>query len=48
MTAWPWCLGVDWRGAWWPRSALADSSTAIGLAVLAERNLLPTTPGKAC
>ncbi|HEY6511865.1 MAG TPA: glutathione-regulated potassium-efflux system protein KefC [Burkholderiaceae bacterium] len=39
-------LGVDWRIALAASFALADSSTATGLGVAAERNLLPTTSGQ--
>jgi glutathione-regulated potassium-efflux system ancillary protein KefC len=39
-------LGVDWRMAVVAGLALAMSSTAIGLAVLNERNLLPTHAGQ--
>jgi glutathione-regulated potassium-efflux system ancillary protein KefC len=39
-------LGVDWRLAVVAGLALAMSSTAIGLAVLNERNLLPTPGGQ--
>jgi glutathione-regulated potassium-efflux system ancillary protein KefC len=39
-------LGVDWRIAIVAGLALAMSSTAIGLAVLNERNLLPTHAGQ--
>ncbi len=38
--------GVDWRLALVAGLALAMSSTAIGLGVLAERNLMPTTAGQ--
>ncbi len=38
--------GVDWRVALVASLALADSSTATGLGVAAERNLLPTTSGR--
>jgi glutathione-regulated potassium-efflux system ancillary protein KefC len=39
-------LGVDWRVAIVAGLALAMSSTAIGLAVLNERNLMPTHGGQ--
>jgi glutathione-regulated potassium-efflux system ancillary protein KefC len=39
-------LGVDWRLALVAALALAMSSTAIGLAVLGERNLMPTSAGQ--
>jgi glutathione-regulated potassium-efflux system ancillary protein KefC len=39
-------LGVDWRLALVAGLALSMSSTAIGLAVLGERNMLPTTAGQ--
>jgi len=39
-------LGVDWRLATVAGLALAMSSTAIGLSVLNERNLLPTHAGQ--
>ncbi len=39
-------LGVDWRLALVAALALAMSSTAIGLAVLNERNLMPTSAGQ--
>jgi glutathione-regulated potassium-efflux system ancillary protein KefC len=38
--------GVDWRLALVVALGLAMSSTAIGLGVLAERNLMPTTSGQ--
>ena len=38
--------GVDWRLALVGGLGLAMSSTAIGLGVLAERNLMPTTSGQ--
>jgi len=38
--------GVDWRLALVASLGLADSSTATGLGVAAERNLLPTTSGQ--
>jgi glutathione-regulated potassium-efflux system ancillary protein KefC len=38
--------GLDWRIALAGSLALAMSSTAIGLSVLGERNLLPTTAGQ--
>lgn len=41
--AWAW--GLDWRLAVVAGLALAQSSTAIALATLAERNLMPTTGG---
>ena len=40
--------GVDWRLALVAALGLAMSSTAIGLGVLAERNLMATTSGQAC
>lgn len=39
-------LGVDWRLATVAALGLALSSTAIGLSVLAERNLMPTQAGQ--
>jgi glutathione-regulated potassium-efflux system ancillary protein KefC len=39
-------LGLDWRVALVAGLALAQSSTAIALATLAERNLMPTTGGR--
>lgn len=39
-------LGVDWRIALVASLGLAMSSTAIGLNVLAERNLMPTSAGQ--
>jgi glutathione-regulated potassium-efflux system ancillary protein KefC len=39
-------VGVDWRLALVASLGLAMSSTAIGLGVAAERNLLPTTSGQ--
>jgi glutathione-regulated potassium-efflux system ancillary protein KefC len=39
-------VGVDWRVALVAALGLAMSSTAIGLAVMATRNLLPTTSGQ--
>ncbi len=39
-------FGVDWRVAIVAALGLAMSSTAIGLSVLAARNLLPTTAGQ--
>ena len=38
--------GIDWRLALVASLGLADSSTATGLGVAAERNLLPTTSGQ--
>lgn len=38
--------GVDWRLALVASLGLADSSTATGLGIAAERNLLPTTSGQ--
>jgi glutathione-regulated potassium-efflux system ancillary protein KefC len=38
--------GVDWRIALVASLGLADSSTATGLGIAAERNLLPTTSGR--
>ena len=38
--------GIDWRLATAASLALADSSTATGVGVAAERNLLPTTSGR--
>jgi glutathione-regulated potassium-efflux system ancillary protein KefC len=38
--------GVDWRVATVAALGLAMSSTAIGLGVMAERNLMPTTSGQ--
>lgn len=46
MTAVAVALGVDWRLALVASLGLALSSTAIGLGVAAERNLLPTTAGQ--
>lgn len=46
MTAVAVACGVDWRLALVASLALADSSTATGLGVAAERNLLPTTSGR--
>ena len=40
-------LGVDWRLALIAGLGLAMSSTAIGLGVLGERNLMPTAAGQA-
>ena len=39
-------FGVDWRLALVAGLALAMSSTAIGLSVMGERNMLPTTAGQ--
>jgi glutathione-regulated potassium-efflux system ancillary protein KefC len=46
MTAVAVAFGVDWRLALVASLALADSSTATGLGIAAERNLLPTTSGQ--
>ena len=46
MTAVAVAFGVDWRVALVASLALADSSTATGLGVAGERNLLPTTSGQ--
>jgi glutathione-regulated potassium-efflux system ancillary protein KefC len=46
MTAVAVAFGVDWRLALVASLGLADSSTATGLGVAAERNLLPTTSGQ--
>lgn len=46
MTAAGVALGVDWRLALVAGLGLGMSSTAIGLSVLAERNLMPTTAGR--
>ena len=46
MTAVAVAFGVDWRVALVASLALADSSTATGLGVAAERNLLSTTSGQ--
>lgn len=46
MTAVAVAFGVDWRVALVASLGLAMSSTAIGLGVAAERNLLPTTAGQ--
>ena len=43
-----WAFGVDMRLAIVAALGLAMSSTAIGLGVLAERNLMATTSGQAC
>jgi glutathione-regulated potassium-efflux system ancillary protein KefC len=39
-------LGIDWRLALVAALGLAMSSTAIGLSVMADRNLMPTTAGQ--
>lgn len=41
-----WALGLDWRLALMGGLALSMSSTAIGLGVLSERNLMATTSGQ--
>jgi glutathione-regulated potassium-efflux system ancillary protein KefC len=46
MTAIAVAFGVDWRIALVASLGLADSSTATGLGVANERNLLPTTSGQ--
>jgi len=46
MTAFAVLAGVDWRLALVASLGLAMSSTAIGLGVLAERNLMPTRSGQ--
>jgi glutathione-regulated potassium-efflux system ancillary protein KefC len=46
MTGFAVLVGVDWRLALVASLGLAMSSTAIGLGVAAERNLLPTTAGQ--
>jgi glutathione-regulated potassium-efflux system ancillary protein KefC len=46
MTALAVACGIDWRLALVASLGLADSSTATGLGVAAERNLLPTTSGQ--
>lgn len=46
MTAVAVAAGVDWRVALVASIGLADSSTATGLGVAAERNLLPTSSGR--
>ena len=46
MTGFAVLVGVDWRLALVASLGLAMSSTAIGLGVAAERNLLPTTSGQ--
>ena len=46
MTGFAVAFGVDWRLALVASLGLALSSTAIGLGVAAERNLLPTTSGQ--
>jgi len=46
MTGVGMAAGVDWRLALVAGLGLAMSSTAIGLGVLAERNLMPTTSGQ--
>jgi glutathione-regulated potassium-efflux system ancillary protein KefC len=46
MVAIAWLFGVDWRLAAVAALGLAMSSTAIGLSVLASRNLMPTSSGQ--
>ncbi len=46
MTGAAMAIGVDWRIAVVAALGLGLSSTAIGLSVLAERNLMPTTAGQ--
>lgn len=46
LAAAAWVFGVDWRLALVAALGLALSSTAIGLAVLAERNLMATGAGQ--
>jgi glutathione-regulated potassium-efflux system ancillary protein KefC len=46
MTGFAVLVGVDWRLALVASLGLAMSSTAIGLGVMAERNLMPTTSGQ--
>ncbi len=46
MTGFALLVGVDWRLALVASLGLAMSSTAIGLGVMAERNLMPTTSGQ--
>lgn len=46
MTAAGVALGLDWRLALVAGLGLGMSSTAIGLSVLAERNLMPTSAGR--
>jgi glutathione-regulated potassium-efflux system ancillary protein KefC len=46
MTGFAVLAGIDWRLALVASLGLAMSSTAIGLGVAAERNLLPTTAGQ--
>jgi glutathione-regulated potassium-efflux system ancillary protein KefC len=46
LTAVAVAFGIDWKLALVASLALADSSTATGLGVAGERNLLPTTSGQ--